>query len=192
MITRQKVNMCYLKEEGVQYEGEYGIQLLHAVSHYEGATIRNNVICKVDFLALLSGVVVSKEHYVEYRANLLGIASRLVNDMNIISDALIDMYKNDKVFRKFLYELYYFQDDDKTFLDRIVEAIGSKIKKSRDCVSRDLTQFGYRFVAEHNGYYYFSVKDNQDTKYLNEDLEGEVVSRAKIWDGLFKRKSRKI
>lgn len=192
MVTSQRVSMCYLKEVGVQYEGDYGIKILSAVDKYDAAIIRNNVICRADFLLPLKGLIVSPEHYEEYRDNFIGIVSGIVRDMDLVSRTLVEMYQQDIAFHKFLYELYYFQDDNKTFLERITEAMGEYIQKGRRTVDSELSAQGYKFVAEHCGYYYFSVKDTNEDKYLSANLEGEVISRAKVWSGLFKRKSAEV
>ena len=192
MVTSQRVSMCYLKEVGVQYEGDYGIKILNAVDKYDDAIIRNNVICRADFLLPLKGLIVSSEHYEEYRDNFIGIVSGVVQDMDLVSRTLVEMYQQDIVFHKFLYELYYFQDDNKTFLERITEVIGEYIQKGRRAMDSELAAQGYKFVAEHCGYYYFSVKDTNEDKYLSANLEGEVISRAKVWSGLFKRKSAEV
>lgn len=189
MLTSQRVSLCYLKEVGVQCEGDYGIKILNAVDKYNDAVIRNNVICRADFLLPLKGVIVSPEHYEEYRDNFIGIVSGIVKDIDLVSRALVEMYQHDNIFHTFLYELYYFQDDNKTFLERITEAIGDCIQKGRYTMESELTAQGYKFVAEHCGYYYFSVKDTKEDKYLSTNLEGEVISRAKVWSGVFKRKS---
>lgn len=182
------MELPYLHEIVQLIKTNTGVIYTSGLNMYEGVSIRNNVICKVDMLTFLVGEIMTAASYEEYRDEVLAIAANLSDNVKLISEVLKTLYLKDAKFQAYLGELFYFRKSESTLLQRVIHDLSEKLCARRDEVWASVSRCGYKYIAENEGYLYFAVRDNYDDKFLPSGIKGEVVSCAKVWNGLFKER----
>lgn len=149
---------------------------------YKEQFFRNKVICKADVSRFLNqfflDTTVSK-----YRNELLTIAKAKVTDANILSHVMLQFIKEDSRFAERIHYLFHSCPNTTSFGSYLIQRLADVFRETEE---RYRTFFRGRpevVICISDGYLYFSFEDSEVGPLLPDDLDCEVLSYAKNWNG---------
>lgn len=184
----QIIDLPYIHVNGVVKQSLYGFQEVDEVQYYTGAKIRNRVVVRLDIIKGLTDVF-SEDTRQKYRTMLYNIVSGNVNIHKDISDILQALYVNDETFRAFLGEIVYFDNSmqEEPLYDILIKKLMQRYKDRRDFLNQFVQRMNYKQLIESRGYLYITISDTHQVATVPMDCGEEVISRASVWNGKFKR-----
>lgn len=153
-------------------------------NHFKGVTIRNKVVLKFDISSYYE-CYFEKETIIKYRPAIMMMAKGLVTDPNTLSAVIMDLIKNDSVFRQQIVSLFYSCPDNVSFGFHIMNTLA----KVPIQVEEEFRSF-FRgkpsvVICNNDGYLYFSIEDLDKSPLLPYRIDCEVLSNVKNWRGTF-------
>ena len=183
------VRLPYLGKDvlGEIYESPRGYSEVKGIDLYNNASIRNNVIVKIDLLKYLNEHF-SIETINAYRSALYYIIAGYGNDTDesksTINGALLRIYKDDEVFKLKLAKIFYFRGvnlDHLPVYDALLEDIKRHLEKVKVNVQKvvDESKMSNSLLFEHELYLYYSISSYTfDINKANSITGLEVVSKC--------------
>lgn len=185
---RRIVELPYLHQSVIESDTLHGYLHVEGLDGYKDVYIRNRVIIRIDVFSGMTDIF-SEDIIREIRTVVFNTMAGVTRDKEMISKVLTALYLEDKTFRKFIGELYYFNEDRTiSFYEHITSSVRTKYTRRVDEICDLLQGTGAKVIVESDGYLYISYKDSPESYLVPSGYKREGVSRAKIWKGDFSEK----
>ena len=169
--------------KGIEYStGLYDVVDLDDI--YACTRLRGRVVAKIDVLSLLTNVF-TYEIVKEVREFLMLVLKGEVREPNSLSNFILELYKADDVFRKYLRDTINKLDCDEVIIDGIIREIVGEMSRQYEEFDKYCTGINQYVICMSDGYMYYSFADSEFGPVLpfSEDIKSEVVSNVKNWKG---------
>lgn len=182
------IDLPYIHVNGAVKQSPYGFQEVEEVKYYDGVKIRNRVVVRLDVIKGLTDAF-SEETRNKFRMVVYNIIAGNVTDQLQVSDILKALYVGDETFRAFLGEIVYFDTnlENEPLYDVLVKKLLMQYRERRDFLNQFVQNMNYKQLIESKGYLYITVSDVSQVATVPNDCGEEVISRASVWNGQFKR-----
>lgn len=181
------IKLPYLGSNAIveEIETPMGYTEINGIELYNNASIRNNVIVRVDLLRYLNeyftDYTISKERDILYYI----LSGKGYNNMKDgINEFLSKTYQEDEVFKVKLAKIFYFRGfnlENLSVYHALLEDVKISINKIRNDVQKllDEKRLSNKLIVEHKLYAYYSISNYTfDLNKLNSIPGLEVVSRC--------------
>lgn len=179
-----------LKYAGITDVYEFGFGLksyMNIYDIYNCSSVRDKVICRACMLDYLKDYF-SESTLIEYGEVIFMLCTRQVEDVNTISNCLIELMEKDPIFENKLKEIYATMDKENiSFGDAILNSIAGVLSGKEDYFRSYFRHKKEFVICVSDGWLYFSVQDENKPIDFPKDIRVEVLSYAKNWTGEFNR-----
>lgn len=149
---------------------------------YAETKMRNRVVAKIDLFEMMRDTFTA-ETVSEYRDVLLMIAEGEVEDAQLLSNALKELYLSDPAFKKKLKQLIDECPPDEIIGEYIEQALANRFIQLEQEYKSAFRNKDEVVVCVSHGYLYYSFSDDEEGPMLPFRVESEAVSNAKKWQG---------
>lgn len=157
-----------------------GYREVSGIEQYNGASVRNVNIVRIDALYNLDGYF-KKETLDKYRQVIYHILSGhgITENKDTIMQSIEHLYKTDEIFRTKISKIFYFRDYDLESLS-VYDALVKDVQKETDRVIDEIlpTLPIVKILAYSKLYTYISVSKGIDMREFEHVKGMEVISRC--------------
>lgn len=151
---------------------------------YRGSTLREKVVCKIDVTNVLTQMFL-QETVDKYKPVIMMIAKGRVTDPCTLSKCIQDFIEMDCLFRTRIVQLFHSCPDEDNFGWYVIQAIANSLLNVEAEYRAFFRGTQNVVICVSNGYLYFSIEDIFSVPVLPYEVEWEVLSRVKNWNGKF-------
>lgn len=191
-IVRSQLSVPYSKVQASTYRTSTGELVYEDIDTvYRKYDVREKVIIRVDIMDKLTEGILSKNADIILKKNYLSVLFGLIDNVDMISEILKDIYIRDEQFKLFLGNICYFELPKVSNVSLFQYLVAdNKVRRIR--IQED---FGNRSSLSSTGvfitslwYLYVGINDKTDAVcIIPEDFKVEAVSYAKKWDCKYPR-----
>lgn len=184
IVTNEKLK--YTKATIPVYTTSTGLEVWKDIdSYYRGNKFRDKVICRIDTIKMMKDMF-TEEVRTKHRDAIFNIAAAQLTEAAELSKFLLLIAANDTVFASKLNEYYYTCDIGCSFGEYIVQSIADKMLYQETRFREFFRGKTQSVICLSKGYLYICVPDSPESFWMPENVEVEVLSYAKSWNGQIK------